>query len=155
MKLFFVLGLFFVSVGTKAEDKSSGCGLGWKVTSRQSLLSSYTRSITNASTSSTFGMTSGTSGCDHHSIVSNDKKDIHFAEVNFHSLMVEMAKGHGEYVKGFALVMGCKENQASDFSKITQRNYNRLFPIQGTTPGQLVQDVRSTMTSEGICNSAI
>ncbi len=74
MKLVFALAVSFLTLAASAEDKSSGCGLGWKVTSRQSLLSSYVRYITNAVTTSTFAMTSGTSGCDSHSIVKNDKK---------------------------------------------------------------------------------
>lgn len=153
MKRVLIFGLFLFSAVSHAEDKSSGCGLGWKVTSRNSLLSSYTRSITNASTSSTSGMTSGTSGCDRHSIVKQDMKDIHFAESNFHSLMMEMAKGQGDYLKGFAMVMGCSEQQAVQFANMSQRNYQILFPVQGTTPYQLVNDVRDVMVAQGVCSS--
>lgn len=145
------LSLSIFSLVAQAEDKSSGCGLGWKVVNRHSLLSSYTRGITNASTSSTSGMTSGTSGCDQHSLVSNDKKDIHYAEANFHALMTEMAQGQGEFLKGFALVMGCASGQTDDFSRAAQKNYRGLFPAQGTNPSELVNTMKATLSNESVC----
>lgn len=155
MKIVSLLGILLFFGHAHAQDKSSGCGLGWKVTGRKSLLSSYIRSATNSTTSSTLGMTSGTSGCEYHSIVKNEKKDVHFAEANFHSLMIEMAKGQGEYVTGFALVMGCADNQTSEFSQAAQRNYDQLFPQRGTDPSQLVNDMKSAMTAEGVCQATI
>lgn len=146
-----ILGLTVFSFAAQAEDKSSGCGLGWQVVKNHSLLSSYTRSITNASTSSTSGMTSGTSGCDRHSIVLNDKKHIHYAETNFHSLMIEMAQGQGEYLKGFALVMGCSSAQTAAFSKVAQKNYNNLFPAEGASPSGLVNTIKTTLSNESVC----
>lgn len=141
----------FFPFGLHAEDKSSGCGLGWSVAPQNSLISSYTRSITNGSTSSTSGMTSGTSGCDKHSIVSKEKRDIHYAEGNYHNLMIEMAQGQGEFVKGFALVMGCSPSEASHFSKSSQANYDRLFPASNASPNQLLNSMRETIKLENIC----
>jgi hypothetical protein len=52
-----------------SDDQSSGCGLGWQVTQRMSLLSSAVRTTTDWFLPNTFSMTSGTSGCAHHDIV--------------------------------------------------------------------------------------
>lgn len=146
-----IISLLIFSTWAQAEDKSSGCGLGWKVVQKNSLLSSYTRSITNAVTSSTFAMTSGTSGCDQHSVVLNEKKELHYAESNFHSLMTEMAQGQGEYLKGFALVMGCDSSHVSDFSQAAQKNYNNIFPASGTNPAQLVNSMKQTLSEKNVC----
>lgn len=154
MKFLSVLVILSFGISSYAGDGSSGCGLGWQVAPRKSLVSSFTRAFTNAMTSSTIGMTLGTSGCDQHSIVMNEKKDIHYAEVNFHSLMVEMAKGQGEYVKGFAMVMGCSDAETADFAKSAQKNYNTLFPASGSNPSQLVNSMRNTMSTEGVCRQA-
>lgn len=150
-----ILCLSIITAGlvARAEDKSSGCGLGWKVAPRTSILSSYTRSLTNATTSSTFGMTSGTSGCDNHSIVSNEKQQIHYAEVNYHNLMVEMSQGNGEFLKGFALVMGCSEANINDFTQTAQKNYNNLFPATNAQPSQLVNSMRDVMYSNNVCGT--
>lgn len=153
MKIILASVLLLAGLIANAEDKSSGCGLGWQVASHNSLISSYTRAITNASTSSTFGMTSGTSGCDKHSIVDANKEDVHYAEANFHSLMVEMAQGQGEYVHGLAVVMGCSDNQVGQFEQMSQKNYQQLFPSQGTNPWRLIDGVKSNMRKEGVCNN--
>ncbi len=150
----FLSGLSAFAAGA-GSDKSSGCGLGWEIAPQKSLISSYTRSITNASTSSTSGMTSGTSGCDRHSIVDNEKLDIHYAEVNFHSLMLEMAQGHGEYLNGFATVLGCSDANISQFSKMAQKHYKSLMPSQNASPTQLVDGARRTMKQEGVCQGSV
>lgn len=151
MKRLLAIAVIFFAAHAHAEDKSSGCGLGWKVTQRNSLVSSFVRALTNYTTTSTFAMTSGTSGCDHHSIVSKDKQDIHYAEANFESLMVDMAKGNGAYLQGFAMVMGCNANEAAAFSQVSQKNYDQFFPNSGTTPNELVNSVRDTVGAQGLC----
>ena len=141
--------------GGGSADKSNGCGLGWNIAPQKSLVSSYTRAITNASTSSTSGMTSGTSGCDRHSIVDNNKLDIHYAEANFHSLMIEMAQGQGQYLNGFATVLGCNDNNLEEFSKMTQKHYQELFQSENATPANLVESARRAMKQEGVCQGTV
>lgn len=145
----------FASGGGGSADKSNGCGLGWEIAPQKSLISSYTRAITNASTSSTSGMTSGTSGCDKHSIVDNKKLDIHYAEVNFHSLMIEMALGQGQYLKGFATVLGCNDSSLEEFSKMTQKYYQELLPSENATPAILVEGAKRAMKQEGVCQGNV
>lgn len=151
MKLVLISAILFLGFVAQAEDKSSGCGLGWQVAPRTSLISSYTRSFTNALTSATSGMTSGTSGCDKHSIVEKDKSEIHYAEVNFHSLMLEMAQGQGDYVSSLATVMGCADKDVSAFNKMAQKNYKQIFPQEGTTPDQLINTIKADMNRDGLC----
>lgn len=139
-------------MNTYAGDSSSGCGLGWEVVSKNSLISSYTRTLINATTSSTIAMTLGTSGCAKHSIVKNDKKDIHYAESNFHELMLEMSQGEGEHLKGFALAMGCVDAEVATFAKAAQSNYGQIFKANAQ-PADLVQNTRSTMQSAKVCSN--
>lgn len=126
MKLLVLISMLLMSVSIFADDKSSGCGLGWSVTKRTSLLSSLVRSSTNATFSSTSGMTSGTSGCAQHSIVMNEKRGIHFMEVNRPQLMVEAASGGGEFVEGFAHTVGYTGDM-STFGTILKDNYQVIF----------------------------
>src|SRR4051812_42395838 len=99
-----MIGTVLPSV-SRAQDSSSGCGLGWAVSQRQSLLSSWIRNSTNVTFSNTIAMTFGTSGCARHDLVLNEKKPIYFAEANFNRLMIEMAEGHGEFLGAFAEVL--------------------------------------------------
>jgi hypothetical protein len=125
MKNMIISLAFLVSFGALAADSSSGCGLGWEVAPKQSLVSSFTRNLVNATASSTIAMTLGTSGCAKHSIVQNDAKGIHFAEANLNQLAIDFSRGNGEFVNGFAAVFGCQNVNA--FGSMVQSNYDSVM----------------------------
>ena len=129
----------------KAKDKSSGCGLGWKVSKRMSITSSSVRLSTNSFTSP-LGITSGTSGCKRHSIVQNDFKQIHFVEENMDQLEVEMSIGQGQYVDQLATLMGCG-NIINAFNKTMQQNYSDLFKGSKIIPVNLLKTVKNKIVN--------
>ena len=124
-----------------AADSSSGCGMGWEVAPKQSLVSSSVRSIVNATFSSTVAMTMGTSGCAKHSIVKNEAQGIHFAEASLNQLSIEMARGNGDYVTGFASVFGCQDSRA--FGSMMQAKYESLLPSEQTSGVERCNNVKS------------
>jgi len=137
-----IIGLIAIlSTAAFAGDSSSGCGMGWEVAKDQSLLSSATRSIVNATFSSTIAMTLGTSGCAKHSIVQNEAKGIHFAEANLNQLAIEMARGNGEYVTSFSEVFGCQNSRA--FGSMVQANYETVLPTEKTSGVELYNNVKA------------
>tara|TARA_R110000868_G_scaffold204946_1_gene453119 strand:+ start:11633 stop:12034 length:402 start_codon:yes stop_codon:yes gene_type:complete len=111
-KIIFCASLLF-SFNTFAADSSSGCGVGWQVTQRTSLSASSTRSTTNAILPNTISMTSGISGCAHHSIVKVDSEVQYFAEANLENLQLEIAQGNGEYLVTLSNLMGCDAGYTS------------------------------------------
>jgi hypothetical protein len=143
-----VAASMFLASGAFADDGSSGCGLGWKVTKRKSLVSSILRNYTNAIGSNTSGMTSGTSGCDKHSIVKREKAVEHFVEANYNSLMIDMAKGEGEYVSALGYVMGCGPDHVGSFSDMTQKHYGDIFTSDAVGPQQLIQNLKGQIRSD-------
>lgn len=148
-----ILGLLALISTTSvfAADSSSGCGMGYEIAPKQSLVSSSTRSIVNATFSNTIGMTLGTSGCAKHSIVKNDAKGIHFAEANMNQLAVEMARGNGEFVAGFATVLGCQNSQA--FGSMVQANYETLLPSEKTSGVELYNNVKAQIKTNASLSS--
>ena len=141
--LWMICLISFFSSLVYAEDKSSGCGIGWAVTKRKSLASSSIRATTNNLLYlQSFGMTSGTLGCAKHSIVLIEKAPLHFAEANYDNLVVEMAEGKGEYLKTFASVLGCKPSSFSVFSDVIQSKYPEIITETSLTPEQLLDRVR-------------
>lgn len=129
-----------------ANDSSSGCGLGWEVAPKQSLLSSFARSLTNATFLNTVAMTFGTSGCAKHSIVQADKEAQYFAEANYHTLMMEMAMGQGDNLENFAAMLGCDANY---FSGRMQAHYGDVYTTDTSAAG-LLQNVRSAIRSDAV-----
>lgn len=86
-------------------------------------------------------MTLGTSGCAKHSIVKNDAKGIHFAEANMNQLAIEMARGNGEFVNGFAASFGCQNSRA--FGSMVQAKYETVLPSEKTSGVELYNNVKA------------
>jgi hypothetical protein len=133
-----------------SDDQSSGCGLGWQVTQRMSLLSSAVRSTTDTFLPNTFSMTSGTSGCARHDIVKNDEKAVYFAANNYDSLIVEMAQGSGEFLEGFAQALGCDEASFSTFSAFTQSRYKKILENSANDGINFYKAVRTEMQTSPV-----
>ncbi len=140
IRSFILASICFAASPAFAADSSSGCGLGWEVTQKQSLVSSAIRSTTNTFLPNTFSMTFGTSGCTKHSIVKNESEQMYFVESNLEQLSLEMAKGDGEYLRSFAAMMGCTDSY-SQFSTSVQKRYSEIF-IDAATPGLVLEGVR-------------
>jgi hypothetical protein len=90
-------GLMAMTGTLRAADGSSGCGPGWYILKKNSMLSSVGRFITNTALFplSTLGMTLGTSNCSKHSLVEEHKRSLHFATLSYDLLRQDMARGSG------------------------------------------------------------
>lgn len=134
----FLIFLSLLSLNSLAQDRSSGCGMGWQVTRSMSTTASYTRALTNATFSNTFAMTSGTSGCAKHDLVMKEREKIFYVEANLIPLKREIALGRGERIEGLAQVWGCESGQ---FSQLLKQNYRQLF--KKSEPSDVVQQIDS------------
>jgi len=139
----FLLGSLIFT--TYAADGSSGCGLGWQVFQKNTLVSSSLRATTNTITLNSIGMTLGTSGCTKHDIVQNEARGMHFAEANHHQLMLDMAQGEGEFVVSFAAVLGC---QGDSFAAAVQKNYKHIFTSAETNAAEMYQNLKKIVVSD-------
>ncbi|MBN22066.1 MAG: hypothetical protein CL678_12365 [Bdellovibrionaceae bacterium] len=128
---------------------SDGCGLGWQVTQKKSLFATATRGTTNSFVPPTFGMTTGTIGCDKHKITKNEQKEAAvYAETNFEMLSDELATGNGEYLVSFAETLGCAD--AASFGAMTKANYNAIMPSYQTSAAEMLQNVRTQIQSSDL-----
>jgi hypothetical protein len=152
MKLIIGLMALVATTSVFAADSSSGCGMGYEIAPKQSLVSSSTRSLVNATFSNTIAMTLGTSGCAKHSIVKNDAKGIHFAEANMDQLALEMARGNGEFVASFASVYGCNNTEA--FGSMVQSKYEAVLPASNTTGVELYNNVKAEIKNNAALSAS-
>ncbi len=141
-KTLLVLVGLFLGMNAFAADGSSGCGAGWYIFKKNSLISSSLRATTNAMLLNTIGMTFGTSNCSKHSIVKNDMKAIHFTEYTFAQLKREMASGNGDYFLAMADIMGCGQ-YSGDFGQVVRSNYSNIFNANTKTPADMVQNLEN------------
>lgn len=134
MKKRIFLGLICAVFSTSAwaEDKSAGCGLGQMVFPDKSLFSTTSAGIVDnivpgGGITNSFATTTGTLGCGKHKLVKNEKLQIHYLEANYGPLKLEMAQGDGEYLQGFARMMGCNPAVQSDFNQFSQQSFFELY----------------------------
>jgi Protein of unknown function (DUF3015) len=120
------LSLFAKNPTGMNDVGSDSCGLGWQITQKKSFLATTTRGTTNAFVPPSSGMTFGTLGCDKHSFVKkNEEAGVTFALANQENLSIELAKGEGEFVDGFAQSLGCHDSVA--FGRMAQNRYSEIF----------------------------
>ena len=150
-----VTALPYLAFAESSEDKSDGCGLGWQVTKNHTMIATTTRGTTNGVVSPTYGMTSGTLGCDQHSLAKRDQAAALYAANNYESLSTEMAEGKGEYLQGFARTLGCNDASLNTFGKMTQSNYGSLSDSKnGFELIKSVKDqIKQNPTLSANCNS--
>lgn len=143
-----VLGLGLAGVGFGGES-SSGCGLGWQVTKAYTTLASSTRSSVNATFSSTFGMTSGTSGCAKHSIVKQERLQRHFMEANQQRIRIDIALGGGEFAQGMVRTFGCSDTVSLVAVKSLQARYGEIYGDTAEVDvGLTIAKIRETLLTQ-------
>ena len=119
---------------------SDSCGLGWEITQKKSFLATSTRSTTNAFVPPTFGMTTGTIGCDKHSLAKRDESGVRFVASNRDNLLMEISAGTGEHLEALAREMGCSEHGISNFGPAMQKSLPVL--INTHTSVELYKGIR-------------
>jgi len=128
-------------------DVIDGCGLGWQVTDSRTFIGTTTRGTTNMTVPATFGMTSGTLGCEKIQFAKNDEKAATFVSTNFQTLKAELAEGQGEYVAGMIQSFGCSSEQVQAISNKIQGNYKSVV-----APAQNAQQLFLNLKKEiGFC----
>lgn len=140
MKLFALLALLLSPsfAQAAAPGGSDFCGLGWQVTNKKSFLATLTRSTTNVVVPPTFGMTTGTIGCDRHTLVQRDIPAAQFVASHYDALLMEMAVGEGEALTALSASLGCAN--AAAFGNMTQREFSNL--TEGADALELVRRLR-------------
>ena len=131
-------------------DNPAGCGLGTEVVFpdadewHEYVLAATTN---GSSGNQTFGMTSGTLGCEE---ANGPLAAQLFIDQNMDQLSLDTARGQGESLDALAQVLGVAKDKVSDFSLLMKDNFDRLFSASGTSQQthlvvqQLVNEVAKT-----------
>jgi hypothetical protein len=153
MKALFV-SLALIATATVASaqkgvgrDTLDGCGLGWQVTESRTMIGTTTRGSTNYFVPPSFGMTSGTIGCDQIPFAQNQKEAATFVASNFETLKTELAEGNGEYVTAMIQSFGCSNAQVPAIAAKLQKNYGTVV-----APTRNATELFTNLQSEVACN---
>ncbi|MGB5325625.1 MAG: DUF3015 family protein [Pseudomonadales bacterium] len=117
----------------------AGCGLGTEVVFQDAnewhehVLAATTN---GTSGNQTFGMTSGTLGCESANgpLASGTQQ---FIDGNIDRLAAEIAAGQGEALAALQEVIGVRNEDRAHFTAMLRDNFSSLFPSHAVTSGQL------------------
>lgn len=112
-----------------------GCGWGNMLFEGQSGLPSHlVASITNGTSgNATFGMTSGTNGCDTSGTLNYNGKSMVVLGSIINELSEDMARGEGEALTTYAVVLGVQPADRARFAAVTRDHFNDIFSSSEVT----------------------
>ena len=140
-----LVGLMLVTGGAWAGQAKSncGCGLGtllWGDRADGSILSQTMQVSTNGFLGSqTFGITSGTLGCEQPENIGSDDQLFAYVRDNLDGLAQDMAFGEGEHLDTLAELMAVPKGQRFFFSGKLQASFGDIF-VTGAESPELVLD---------------
>ena len=130
-------------------DNDAGCGLGTQLMAGNEgvlykLLATYTNGILG---NGTFGISSGTLGCNGRNKVTVDAGLVKFASANIDQLSAEMASGEGEALSAFASIYGVAQADRVAFYELAKANYASIFASSEVTAGDVVSKVNALLAA--------
>lgn len=114
----------------QAED-NTGCGLGtilWGNKADNSIMSQSLQATTNGLFGNqTFGITSGTLGCEQPANVAASERLMEFTVANLDNLARDIARGEGESLETLAELLAVPAADRSEFYAGLQGNFSGIF----------------------------
>ena len=148
MKKVFVIAAAatLMSVSAYAGQNMAGCGLGSMIFKKNDNVSQILAATTNGiSGNQTFGITSGTLGCNPDGAMAQNEELNIFTSKNMEKLAADMSKGQGETLNTFAELNGVSADQKPQFFAALQKNFNKIFTKENITAGEVLQNVSSVI----------
>ena len=138
-----------------AANNGAGCGLGKTLFEGKKglVFNVLAATINGISGNQTFGMTSGTSGCDQDSVILLKKEQEVFVAVNLDNLSQDMAQGDGTYLQALSGLMGCSTEAFGTFAELTQNKYEVLFDAADANAAGLLSGLKREMAAHPMLNS--
>ena len=108
-------------------------------------------SITNGTSgNATFGMTSGTNGCDTSGKLAYHGKSMLVLSSIMNELSEDMARGEGEALTTYAVVMGVAAEDRARFATVTSEHFNEIFSSADVTAEQVYSATLAVMKRDEV-----
>ena len=133
-------------------DNDIGCGLGTMVWAGQSgLVPKLLGLTTNGSSGNqTFGITSGTLGCQANGVITSRARLSMFMGTNSERLARDMSVGHGESLDVLANLMNIKTEDKGAFFQAAKVNFGKIFAPENQTAGQVLAALQQVMAKDAV-----
>ncbi|MGA1870479.1 MAG: DUF3015 family protein [bacterium] len=153
-KIAFMVIISFIAVVGMAHagpktDSNCGCGLGSMFFESQSdgLMTQICAATTNGSFGNqTFGITSGTLGCEKFSSFAMRERLNKFAADNMDNIASDIAAGEGEFLEAIADLAEVPQENRANLYVMLQNNFDAIFSSTEVTNEEVVQKITDIIT---------
>jgi len=135
--------LLMVSMTYAGSKNNCGCGLGTMILGDQDPLAVQLviTLLNGTSGNQTFGISSGTLGCEKpKTLVMNERLDKFVAD-NMDNLAVDIAAGQGESLDALADLAEVSMNKRADLYRTFQANFDQIYPSAQITHKEVVNQL--------------
>jgi len=127
-----------------------GCGWGNLVFEGESGLPVHflATTVNGTSGNKTFGMTSGTNGCDTTGALTYSGESLLAMNGVLEEVAQDMAVGHGEALTALTVSMGIEQSDRAHFDRVMHDNFDAVFPSQDVTAGDVMGNIHAVMAKD-------
>jgi hypothetical protein len=147
-----IVGLLGVaSLAVQAEEAGGkGCGWGNMLFEGQRGLAPHLLATTTNGTSgnATFGLTSGTNGCDSSVRIGYGGRSLLAMNGMLDNIAEDMAQGKGEALDAYATLLGIEQTDRAHFAQVTQANFSSIFSAPDVTGEQVLAATLDVMSRD-------
>ncbi|RLA76336.1 MAG: hypothetical protein DRG78_19205 [Epsilonproteobacteria bacterium] len=124
-------------------NDQTGCGLGALIIKNDdsAVMLALQATTNGTSGNQTFGITSGTLGCQKTKFVMNERAE-EFVASNMDILAKEIAVGHGESIDTLAELLNVEDT--ATFSASLQSNYNSIYTSKSVEMSDVLDNISTT-----------
>lgn len=142
--------LIGLGAGQAVADPDVGCGLGTQVWegSSGSIVKAFAATTNGTSGNQTFGVSSGTSGCNQGGTVTAEVRLHEFVGANLDQIARDAAHGGGESLHAFSELLGVADQDRTAFYALTQSHFSVLFADENATAGSMLSSLRDLLAQD-------
>ena len=131
---------------------SAGCGVGTILFEGQKGPVPQILAVTTNGTSGnqTFGITTGTLGCEKDGVVRSPTKVRMLMISSLDNLAADVARGEGETLDSLAALMAVAPEDKARFAGTLQRNFVRLFPTENVTVDEVIASMNAVLAEDAV-----
>lgn len=150
MKKLLAIALLATTANVAIADQDIGCGLGTMIMAGQSgPIFKVLGATTNGTFGNqTFGITTGTLGCQTNGAISSRARLGMFTGSNLDRLARDMSVGQGETLNVLADLMGVKGADKSYFFQATRTNFGKIFAPENQSAGEILAALEKVMAED-------
>ena len=148
-----LLGVLSVASAGAFADAAGGNGCGWGnmvFEGQRGFVPHFLATTTNGTSgNATFGMTSGTNGCDTSAKLGYGGRSLFAMNGMLDNIAEDMAQGQGEALDAYATLLGIEKQDRAHFAQVTHKHFGEIFASESATGEEVLAATLDVMSRDG------